>query len=577
MADLRAVVRNPFLTGFGFAPVAQLLKAELVSRDESRVGSNPRRLWKVDTAAHAWIDRVAPLAAAARAQQQRADIDTDLTMALVAFLAMPLMLAEAPTIAILAFAIDLIDLAVTTVHELSQYFASEAELELALGASILLGTERYQTALESAKGGFSVAFGIGTSMLGAIMGGLGAAPKISALRRVARGRHLVRNLESGANLASLRPVDLQDYGAFALSARMRADTDGIEALSAIERRAIDMVDEYRAASRVRVMAEMDPPPPNAADAFVPSARVRFDPDAESGLATPFPAGSSASRTTGGSGNPPNTLSARMPFDKNLKFNTPGGKETLPLGGRVGEPGSTSEVFAHADYPDTYVIRITYVKEGSPAKAMDDFGRTALDELGSSNIRVAKESGSFKVTGGTREVWDPVTRQTVTKRISHVAIVERADMFGIGTPMNNAQRAAFKSALEDLNRRGLVWLDNKANNFAFKTKVNGSLEVVVIDPGGIVPVRVNMDLPAPNLARTIQLIVNGEFDDHVSIFSWIRKGFRTTARKSAIRLQFEDAFDYEKLGIAGIDELHFLPRSGEDYPELSRMFSEWQDP
>ena len=145
-------------------------------------------------------------------------------------------------------------------------------------------------------------------------------------------------------------------------------------------------------------------------------------------------------------------------------------------------------------------------------------------------------------------------------------------------MTIAQMMAYEGALRDLNRQGLVWLDNKWDNFAFVPMKDGSgrVQVVVMDPGGIVPIRANAGLAtgqtAADVARQIQLRVNGDFTTQVPDFRRIKTPkYRTALRKDVIKNDFGDAFDYEAMGISGRDQLLFNPRSGEDFEYVAPLF------
>ncbi|GAX61734.1 ABC-type Zn2+ transport system, periplasmic component [Candidatus Scalindua japonica] len=386
------------MTGFSFGSVGNLLKSQLVTLEEtSSTGGQRHHLWRPDVTARLWIDQVTPLAAAVREQQRKSSEDTDLTLAAITFLALPFMLSENAAVALISFAIDLIDLGVTTVSELSQYFASEAELRFALGASVTIGEERYVEALKNAKGWASTTFGIGTSMLGAVAGGFDALPKLAALRRVARGRHVVRTLEGVAGIESLKPVDLQDFGAFAMSAQMRRQTSGAESLSAVERRAIDIVDEYREIAKSRqALPEPELSPVNAVDSFEPSVPMRFDPDADTGFATARPPLVGRIETPRSSGDVPNARDVRVPENAHVRFMTEADIEELPFGEWLGR-GATSETFAHADDPENLAIRITHLRENSPAATVDEFGDRALrTRVNSVHIRPVRVEQSYDV-------------------------------------------------------------------------------------------------------------------------------------------------------------------------------------
>ncbi len=564
------------LTGFSFGAISRLLKAELVTLAQtSSPGMPPRLLWTPDASARFWVDQVAPLAAAVKEQQTRANVDTDITLAAVAVLTMPFMLAENATVTIVLFAVDLMDLGVTTVHELSQYFASEAELRFALGASITIGDERYDDAMKNAKGWASTAFGIGTSAFGAIAGGLDALPELAKLRRVARGRHVVSVLGRATDIPTLKPVDLQDFGAFAMSAHMRRQSSGAAALSSVEQRALALVDEYGTLNKAtRMLPEPDLPPANIVDSFAPSAPMRFDPEAGTGFATARPPLQGRIETPRTSGEVPNALEARAMENGHVRFMTAEEIEELPLGERLGG-GYTSEVFAHADDPENLAIRITYLREGAPAAALDEFGNRALrTRVRSEHVRPVRVEKSFDVV--LSEAGQPeISRVMVVERVPETAQTTIARQ---GGRMTIAQMMAYEGTLRDLNRQGLVWLDNKWDNFAFVPAADGSgrVQVVVLDPGGIVPIRADAGLAtgqtAADVARQIQLRVNGDFATHVPEAAWVgTPKYRTALRKDVIKDDYGDAFDYGALGISGRDQLLFNPKSGEDFDYLSPLF------
>lgn len=563
------------MTGFSFATIGWLLKSQLVTLAATSPSGGQLHLWTADATARFWVDQVAPLAAAVREQQRRSSEDTDLALTALTFLTLPFMLSESAVVAVVTFAIDLVDLGVTTVNELSQYFASEAELRFALGASITIGEERYEEALKNAKGWISTSFGIGTSLFGAVAGGFDALPKLAALRRVARGRHVARILEGGAGIASLKPVDLQDFGAFAMSAEMRLEKSGAASLSAIERRAIEIVDEYGALHNVaRIAPEPEVPPIRAVDSFEPSAPMRFDPDAQSGFATARPPLEGRIETPRSSGDVPNARDVRVPENGHVRFMTATDIVELPLGERLGG-GYTSEVFTHADDPENLTIRITHLRENAPAAALDEFGdRVLRTRVNSEHIRPVRVERSYIVI--LSDVGQPeITRVMVVERVPETAQQTIARQ---GGRMTVAQMMAFEGALRDLNRQGLVWLDNKWDNFGFVPLNDGSgrVQVVVMDTGGIVPIRVDAGLAdglsAADIARQIQLRVNGDFATQIPDFARIKTPkYRTALRKDAIMDEFGDMFDYEALGISGPDQLLFNPKSGEDFDYVAALF------
>jgi len=571
--DIEELIR---MTGFSFEGMGDMLKAEMVTLAEVGEAAGRSLLWTPDNAARYWIDQVAPLAAAVREQQRLANIDTDLTLAAVAFMTMPLALSENAVVGLVAFAIDLTDLAVTSVHELSQYFASEEELRFAMGASIVIGVDRHKEALAMAKGWASTSFGIGTSLFGVITGSLDVLPKLAVLRRVARGRQVTRSLASAADIPALRPVDAQDFGAFAMSSYARSQSGGAQALTSLEQRAVGLVDEYRHMHpALNAVREADVPPLQTIDGFEPHVPVRFDMDAETKVATARAPPKGRINSPKFSGEIPNANVISGLENSNLTFRTPDGLEELPLGKWLGS-GHTSHVFAHADDPDKLAIRVTYLREDAPAAAVDEFGETAMrTRIKSEHIRSVRIEKSYDVIADANGS-SGVTRVMIVERVAETAEETIARQ---GGRMSVAQMMALDGALNDLNRQGLVWLDNKWDNFAFRPLNDGSgrVEIVVLDHGGIVPIRAGAGAAngesVADVARRVQLHVNGDYATQNPLFAWITvPGYRVSVRQATIQNEFADVFDYDALGIAGPHELHFNPRSGEDFDYFAPLFS-----
>lgn len=148
-------------------------------------------------------------------------------------------------------------------------------------------------------------------------------------------------------------------------------------------------------------------------------------------------------------------------------------------------------------------------------------------------------------------------------------------------MTDEQGQAFVNAMRDLNARGYVWLDNKPDNFAFVRTDSGKLQVVILDPGGIVPVRQSyadfLDISTADLARQIQLRVNGTFETHIPEFAYMRATDiagaeqRSITRYGMIIEDYGDAIDLEAIGLDDIGKLWFNPLSGEMFDYLSPIF------
>ncbi len=562
--DVEELVR---LTGFGFQPVSELLKAELVSLAQAGAPGGPRRLiWTPDMNARFWVDAVAPLAAAVKRQQFKANVDTDVTLAAATFLAMPLMLAETTSLVIVAWAIDLLDLGVTTLHELSQYLDSEAELRFALGAAVTIGDERYADALENAKGWASTTFGIGSSLFGAAAGAVDAVPRLVMLRRVARGRHVAGAMEAAAEITTLRPVDLRDFTAFTMSAHVRRHADGANSLTVLERKALALADDYDPPlEATHILPAPDLPPAGLDDAFTPATPMRFDPDAQSDFATPRPPGGERIETPRSSGDVPNATDARTPEGGVFRFRTADGEQEVPLGAYLAS-GSTSDVYVHGEDP-TLVVRITRVTGQIPiAATLDDFGETALRGVRSAHVRTPRLEATYDVADDALNL----SRVTVAERVD---TAQHVIMGRASEQMTVAEMMAFDGAMRDLNRQGLVWLDNKWNNFGFAPLDDGSgrVQIVVFDAGGILPVRAAEGRSAAEVARQIQLSLNGDCLTHFPVLASVDGAYRSVLRRDLIRDRFRDAFDYDALDLPEGTPIPFNARSGQDFDYVAPLF------
>lgn len=271
------------ITGFGFDAISRKLTSKLMKLKEVKTATGAKRLyWIPDQQARDWVASVADLAAAVKKQQDFSSQDTDLILAAAAVITMPLVLSESAVVALVVFSIDLLDLAVTSFKEISQYTASQWEQEFSEGASITIGYERNKRAIEEAKGWASVAFAIGTSAIGAgggVLEAMDALPKLALARRVAKGRKLARSLGAG-DLGKLNEPDLEDFLTFAIDSKAKALAGGIDLLSDTQRRAIGIIDTAAAKRKAAASASNAAKTPAAHSPDV----VRLEVDPGSGTA-----------------------------------------------------------------------------------------------------------------------------------------------------------------------------------------------------------------------------------------------------------------------------------------------------
>lgn len=553
------------ITGFGFEPIAARVKSHLVAPVRAISGDGVvSTVWHSDTAARFWVDQIAPLEAAVREQQRRANIDTDISLLVGTLVFLPLSVAESASLTIASFAIDLLNLGLSTTHELNQKFASDAELAFSSGATVTLGDARFEAAQKKAKSWTSTSFGIGTSLTGAIIGGFDALPKIAKLHRVARGHHVVRRMSTAAEFRAMSTADVRDYGAFLMHSRMRLQRAGFSELTQTQRRSINLANDYAEISRqTRRLPEPDLPPAAVPDPSAPTNLIRFDPDAQTGLGTVRTPRGKRIETPSQGGDVPNSLAARVPESTVIRPRPAVDiEQELPLGVRLGE-GSTSEVFAHANDPENLGVRITYAKENSPAALADEFGdRMVRTRVKSEHVRAVEIKETLEFPGGVFQGRD-VSRVTIVERVHETAQQTIARQ---GGRMTTAQMLAFDGAIRDMNRQGLAWLDNKWDNFAFVPSPlgGGRVQIVIMDPGGIVLLKKNGGLSAAEMARQVQLKINGDYATQHPRYSHIRGGKERNAIRRDGVLDFSEHFDFAAMGITGKEQIMFNPRSGRDF-------------
>lgn len=235
----------------------------------------------------------------------------------------------------------------------------------------------------------------------------------------------------------------------------------------------------------------------------------------------------------------------------------GTPKQLLLGDEFGR-GSFNEVFRHPEDPEKWVIRVPQSKARDAAAILDEHGWDLLENINSPHVRLVE----------VKEVYDMAEGSGIG-RVRVVEFIKEGPASRIISSqgrMTSDQVLALDAALRDLNRRGFVWLDNHPGNFSFVPAAEGGgrLQVVIIDPGGIVRVR------NPELARRIQQMANGDFRTHYPDYPALEghPEWRADIRKTEIL----DGFSDDIITPEGISlENLFNPCLGESSAHLARIF------
>lgn len=557
------------LTGFGFKAIERELVPSMMRLTDvvSPTGSR-KQLWVPDYQARRWIPQLGAFAEAVEAQEALADMDNVELSLLFAMLTAGASasfefygLVSAHKVLV---AVEATELAVSTTIEVRKFLKARDELAFAEGTREVLGDRRYQRARANASSWIQ---GIGTVGLSAFFFTMDVGQLVQ-YRRIARGEKIASQLDEIGGFSALSEAQKRDYLEFAVHARAKSQTRGVEKLSAIERRTLRRIQGGGG--------------PDIDAAFAP-------PGSSQAETVDFRSSNRDARSSGGElfEDVPNGFESRVK-DGKLSFEAPDGTVTeLPVGDRIGY-GSTSEVFAHPTDKNA-VIRVTYVREGAAARKLDTFGEDVVsNKIDSEHIRTARVLEEVPV-----DTSSGISRVTVVERVDEigsVTLAKRADDLvdaarrGRSVPglrrirLKGAEAVAYTEAIADLNRRGYVWLDNKSNNFGFVPLNDGSgrVQIVVFDTGGIVPVRQAVadfrGISAEDLAREIQFRVNGDFDTAIPHRAGeIDDSAKSNYRREYIIEEYGDALDWRQVGLNNPSELWFYPWAGEEFSDLNRLF------
>ena len=267
-------------------------------------------------------------------------------------------------------------------------------------------------------------------------------------------------------------------------------------------------------------------------------------------------------------------------NSNLNFTTPDGKKvSLNTGEKLGQ-GSTSSVFTNADNP-TQAIRVTDIGgDVAQAPKLDKFGRQTVENLQNklgkdSPIRIVEQHSQYTVNDPSSPLNNKV-----------VEVVEKMDQGSAkkvleaqGGKMTSGQAKAFDQASRALNDNGYAWLDNHSGNYTFE-KVPGTQDdwrVVVIDPGGIVPMKGGDLTEKAANARAIQQMVNAPGDDLKSTLKIIENGegqlkdMVLGEYRGEILNAYGQNIDIGAMGLNSVNEVGFNPGGLLKHDEVQSLF------
>jgi hypothetical protein len=252
----------------------------------------------------------------------------------------------------------------------------------------------------------------------------------------------------------------------------------------------------------------------------------------------------------------------------------GKKVTVQVGEELGH-GSTSTVFADPN-DATKAIRIT--KPGG----IGGSGSTRATQLDAAGRQAVE---GIQKPGGPIRVVEPGTPTRVNDPSSPlngktIEIVERlpggdAKKMLNGGPMSEGQARAMADAMTELNKNGYAWMDNHPGNYGFK-QLDGTdkWQVVVLDPGGIVPMKGATTAERAQNAAALQRHLNTPEEGMREFYKTVSEGTKRhmdDVERGLINQQFGDKIDYGKLGVDGMKDIGYYPFGTLDYPEVQKLF------
>ena len=236
--------------------------------------------------------------------------------------------------------------------------------------------------------------------------------------------------------------------------------------------------------------------------------------------------------------PPKTPKTKMNFvDANGKT------VDIDVGDNLGK-GSSSKAAENAANTNE-VVRITKDGPNSKASKLDEAGRDVLEkEVDPSVVRAADRSANHHVTKSA----DPDlvgAKVEVVEKITPARVMVAKQP---GGKMTDGQAMAFDQATRELNRKGHAWVDNHSGNYGFERMAGEDRwRVVVLDTGGIVPMKGATPLKRWKNARDLQRRINTPSADvKRALDNNINKKMLADVERKEILQEFGDNIDLKAI-------------------------------
>jgi hypothetical protein len=226
--DVRELMK---LIGVSYLPLLPAVQARMMRLDE--IGDPKRQLWIPDRNGRYELRNLHTVVDAVQAQEDYSKLDTQMGMLLAAAVTAPFILEEGAIGAAIAWGTDTAFLGVQLATDVPEFIEQRQEIHFALGASIILGTQRLQEAELKKTEWFQLVGQLGPAVLG---------PIASTVRMVGvvRSSLILSAVERGG-LKAFEALNAADKGAFwryATEAEMLQELGETKAMTQTHRRAI---------------------------------------------------------------------------------------------------------------------------------------------------------------------------------------------------------------------------------------------------------------------------------------------------------------------------------------------------
>ncbi len=241
------------LVGFSYEPMlAATLPRLMILRD---VGSPPRQLWVPDLNARATLTHIKYVAMAVRDQQDYSKLDTQFALLEVSALAAPFLLSEAVLATAVIAATDTSFFGIAMAGQVPDYLQQEADIHFALGASLILGTQRLSELELRKTQWYEVLLNVGASAAGAALSTWRAVGAV-------RTSLILSKVEAGG-LEAYKTLKIGDQDAFwryVTEAKLLEEEGETKAITQMHGRASEAADRLIEEMKVEIKAAAEAKP-----------------------------------------------------------------------------------------------------------------------------------------------------------------------------------------------------------------------------------------------------------------------------------------------------------------------------